>query len=486
MPPHLRLIRRWLVAGLALIFCAVYKGPGGYVDQDEYMEMAEQFWLHGSLVAPILPTTSVPPAALPPARYHRYPIGLALVSAPFVWAGALGEAVSGGWLAERTVLCLSIPVFALLACALLFSFATDPRCGVQAPASTGLAASLVFGLGSALLNYQRLYYAETAVVLFLMLALYSTLRSTIAPASHRWPFVTGLALAMALLCHYSDGFLVAGLGLGALLKTMTRSAPARQRLSQTAALLAAPLVGATLLAALNAHRFGGIFSFGYTRFVAPQAVDWAYLSQNVKHVLFVIARVAWLLPALLLMGLAIPTKSPAADGPATPATNALPKIPAALGFCLALGCVAQGLFWLCFQFFGMYPLRYSLPLTAAAAPGLILFVAHLQQRWPQFGWRIITGVLLLWSTVFFLYLDCNFMAPLIQDGDCGLRAFYRDPHDNGLRFYVWYMQAGEATGQRMFIGTAPGVVQWAVLGMLLAAGSAALARAIVLAGKKTA
>lgn len=502
-PARRQRLRRSLLFAIALLYAAVYKGPGGYVDQFEYMEMAEQVWLHGTWAAPddsiSKPRTAsagaaappAPAAALsatdntPPARFHRYPVGLALIAAPFVYLGTLVNALTGGFIAGRAVLCLLIPVLALVGAALWFEIAADPRCGIGARLPVAAATTLLFALGSTLWNHQRLFYAEVAVTTALLAALYAWLRATHstgeneAPRS-RWLAGAGAALTAAAACHYAAAPICAGLGCVWLYALATRG---HRRLQHLAALLILPAAGSGLLLTLNTLRFGAPLAFGYAGYVG--AGDWhtANMALNLKYLAFFLVRTAWAPMAIGAAAWIWLIHRP----DATPPPAAAPAARQALWPAVTLAFGLQTLFWLGFHYYGMYPLRYGLPMIALAAPGLTRLLAGLHRHGPPRAVAIFTAVGLLWSLAFFLYFDCHYQGVLIQAGDCGLRAFDTDPADGSLRFFTWYMQspppaAGQIDSTRlMFAGTAPGAAQWLILSALAFGGIAATVRALWLA-----
>ena len=203
---------RWsLCAALLLCFLAVWKGEphGGYEDVRDYFYMSEGLWLRGDMSRVdasnsrnLKPETCNLKPLVP--QYHRYSVGLAVVSGPFVILGHALQSVTHGAIGQRAVIALVIPLLAAGAGLLLFLIGRALGC----PARACVWAVLLFGLGSPILTFVRIYYADMAVVFFVLLAAWSGLLALQAAAraeqhSTVWKhaLLAGLGLAGVASCH---------------------------------------------------------------------------------------------------------------------------------------------------------------------------------------------------------------------------------------------------------------------------------------------
>ena len=197
-----------LCAALLLCYLAVWKGEplGGYEDVREYFRMSEGLWLRGDMSCVDTPGHG--------RRYYRYPVGLAVLSGPFVILGHALQNVTHGAIRQRAVIALAIPLLAAASGLLLFLTGRALDCSARACAW----AVLLFALGSPILTFVRIYYADMAVVFFMLLAawsglhaLHSAARAAEEPAAWKWALLAGLGLAGAVGCHYSSIPMAAGL-----------------------------------------------------------------------------------------------------------------------------------------------------------------------------------------------------------------------------------------------------------------------------------
>ncbi|MBI1852327.1 MAG: hypothetical protein HYR85_18460 [Planctomycetes bacterium] len=449
--PSQRPVAPWLFAGLLLCYLAVWKGDGGYLDLREYLDNAERIWLKGDLADP--PAPGEAPTA--PKRYSRFSLGLPFLSGPFVYVGALIERVSNGALGTRAITALAVPVFAALAGMLLYEIGQQTGCS----ASVSLWAALIFGLGSPLVSYARLYYAEMGLAFCLFLALWAHLRgcATAGRSGVAWTLLAGTGLAGAFACHYTSVLLVAcvWLGLaGAIL--VDRSGSRRLQLARTAALAAAPCLTGAALLWLNYVHYGSPFRTGYDPYHGPE-MDRLFVPSNLPgHLSLLLAwlvRVPWIVPVLVLWML----RSPSAH-PGKGLALRLWRVGISLGFSLQL------VFWLLFYYFPVFWMRYLMPLVALAAVGLPLLGETLARRWPRRGLTYAACALIAWNLLGVLH------------GDDGSRPVFAAA-DGSLQMYVWYMQPFEP-GKAEGFGTPAGATQAAVFILLAAAGSAALVLAL--------
>src|SRR5689334_3037856 len=98
-----------LFFGTLFLFLVIWKGDGGYGDLREYLTNTEGMWLKGDLSQPNQP-----------GKYHIHPLGISFLSGPFMLAGAVIEKITNGAIGRRSVAAFSIPVFAAIACLILY------------------------------------------------------------------------------------------------------------------------------------------------------------------------------------------------------------------------------------------------------------------------------------------------------------------------------------------------------------------------------
>ncbi|MGH7143806.1 MAG: hypothetical protein ACREJ2_06660 [Planctomycetota bacterium] len=498
-------IRLWLLLGLACFMLAIFKGIGGYLDFYEYMGMAEQLWLHGTLAAPPHRPLDLPESQLvqidaelgPPPRYYRYPLGLTVLSGPAVWLGAGLQALSGGLISERIVLALTIPGMALLAVLLWLRIATDPRCGLCLSPRNAVLAAILLVLGTPVLTFTRLFYTEIATVLWALAVLYAWLRARHAAAAgepdRRWWLCAGAALTWFTACHYADVFLAATLGVAMLLDLAgTRALSARARWARAALLMGSGLSGLAFLLIANRVRFGGALKFGYANHCFDGDISLNLVSTRVQYLTFYLLRVPWLAFAIGLLIVGRWRRPAALPAPATPVTadgTGAPTLAPIVRGGLAAAFLAQLCFWLTYRSIETFPLRYTLPMAVLGLPGLGLILHYLERRWPRFGAPTFTLAGAAWGLYCLVYFDCNGL-PLISVGDNFMRPFRDFGAGAGWRCYTWYMHP-RPTGVKAALavlngnpaGTPMGWIQILIPLVLAGAGTAALVYALRLAGR---
>ena len=462
--------RLWLAAGLMCSFLAIWKGPGGYSDLGAYLDLGERIWLEGRLALPGTPDA--------PPRYIYFAPGLPFLSGPLFWLGAAAEELTGGTISRRSVAAFTVPCLGLLACILLFE--TGRILGFDARKC--FWAALLLGLGSALLNYVRLYYAEIAVAAGLLLALWAFLRSQacVGRAGLAWLALSGLGIGAAAACHYGSAPAAVVLGLGLsltlLLDPQTSLSARRQRVGA----MALPVVVVlAVLMALNWRQWGHPLRTGYSQVFPPDrlppfCVD--YWARNLLPFARWLARTLWVVPALVGMAALLriaggsPSPGPLPSG-ARGNNSSFPPVALRNRRGLALSCwaafAAGSWSWLSFRDLSAFPLRYPMPLIALAAPGLLCLGSVLARRWPKRALIYAGLVCCVWNFAFLL------------SGDDGARIVFTDPSlGPGLHCFVWYM-APSASRWAAF-GTPVGAAQiavWCALAGLSAACLRASARA---------
>ena len=415
--------RLWFMLALVFTFGALYKGEphGGYEDLRDYFADAERLWLQFDLRI----------SDAPEAKYSRYPLGLAILSGPGVYAGEAIEYLTGGHVGRRAVMGLIVPLAAVLASMLIYEIALM----ISASERVALWSGVVFSLGSPLLTYGRLFYTDVLVLFFVLLTAWAWLRYTETGLVY-WLWVGGGALAGTFVCHYATILLVGGLWLAFALSVVRSSNPARWR--GVAALSLALSVAVGGLLCLNAYRHGNPFRSGYDYGYAEERLPMFVLS-SVPISLAALGRVFWRVPWML------------------PALCFVPRLfrvnrTLAWGVCLAFGM--QATFWLTFPEYIRFYLRYALPLMALLALALPLIPMSAARKGGPTGSRMLlySGlVLIMWNIGFFL------------SGDDVFPSFFLDPRESNPlpRCHVWYMEP-LPPDSRLW-GSVMGPVQYAVL-----------------------
>ena len=445
-------VRLYLALSLLLFFLAVWKGEphGGYCDIRDYMRAAEALWLRGELF--FVAESDEAPA------YQRYTLGLPILSGPFVLAGHALEKWTNGFIGQRAVIALIIPLMTVGAGLLIFAIGRALEC----PARSCLWAVVLFALGSPILTFVRLYYIDMAVVFLVLLAIWSALRALQAvgradssPYAWRWTALTGLSLAAITVTHYAASVMCCGLWLGTALGLLSLpgptagNAPRRRRYVALAALCAVPVIAAAALLAVNYYRFDSPFSSGYNLH-RPDGTSSMFTTTTLGRNFVCLASFCWRVPWVLLglWGLVLSAFSRAA--------------PRALfiGILLALG--GQVCLWLVFSELIRFPVRYPLPLLSLLVIGLLLAGRKLSRRWPRRGLAYSGLVCVCWNVAYFLR------------GEDVWPSFFIDPRRGpDVLCHVWYMTPFPSALSRGW-GTPVGWTQAAVLLALLAGASISL------------
>jgi len=443
--PKMRSAAAWILLSAALLFLSVWKGVPhrGYGDILQYFENTEAIWLKGELGYDA--DERAPGGRL----YHRYPIGLSVLSGPFLFAGLAVERISGGAVPQRAVTAFIIPLLALAACALVVDLGR--QLGV-APVPT-LWSALMLAAASQVLTFSRLYYTEIAILFFVLLALAAFLRARRqdTPRTARWWFLAGTGLAGITACHYGDVALSAALGMVFAAAVLMDNRHAwTQRLKALAALGAVPLLAGLGIMAVNRAYFGSGASSGYHAYYQGPMFELAHLPSNLPLLGVWLIRNPWLLPALF----AFPW---------------LFRRERWLAAAVTAGLLLQMLLWVSFIDFDRFAYRYPMPLLALGVPALLLAAKWLHERLPRRGLAYAGLVLVGFNVLWFLR------------GEDIWPSFFTVPGETGVvRCHVWYMSPLPTENPAW--GSPVGALQAAVLAALLAGSALSAARAFRLAG----
>lgn len=464
--PTERRLRVCLAAALLLLFLAVWKGDPhrGTLDMAEYFWNSEALWLRGDM-------SFVDEQGRGPL-YHRYPVGLAVLSGPFVLAGHVLDAWTHGLIKQRAVIALVIPLLTVGSVLLIYSLGRALECSAR----VSLWAALLFALGSPVLTFVRIYYCDMAVVCFALFAVWSALGMIREPArACAWAALTGAGLAGMTSCHYAASVMSIALGVSfaaAVLRLRQKAESARAPVAGAsractgpgetpllrhgrdapataavlAALCAAPVAVAAALMVLNYSRYGHVFATGYDiHYPGGSLLTTKVLDKNASTLAMFCWRTPWI--ALGLWGLLL--------GARRAADKAF--------FAGALFALAgQAAFWLFFRDTWLFPVRYLLPLLSLLAVGLLLAGQGISCRWPRRGLFYVGLVCVCWNLFYFLR------------GEDPWPSFFIDPrHGPEVRCHVWYMSP-LAPDQALHWGTPMGWPQTAILVALLTAGAALL------------
>jgi len=425
-----------LLIGLLLIFLAVWKGDGGYRDLGEYLNNAENLWLKGDLSRPDQP-----------GHYYIHPLGIAVLSGPFVLAGAVIEKISGGAIGHRDVAAFSIPFFSALACLLLYKIGRL----LNLSPLVSLWGALMLGLATPMISFTRLYFGEGGIAFSICLASWAFLHSdrTDGRAGLGWALLAGAGLAGATACHFNNLFISAILWMGMAATFFIY----RDRNARIAALSLVPLLAGAALLYMNARRFGGPFLTGYEAQMEAEAqsrsahaMSLFNVPSNLQYFGVWLLRVPWVLFAMYAM-IVLLFRQPF----------------------WAMSVVAATLAHLFFfqTFVGLraFPIRYHQSAVILASIGLLAIGDWLWRRWESRGLIYAGLVMLLWNAGHF-----------IRSTDTpSTQTFWVPPDGGGLNAYVWYMAP---QSERSVFGSPMGPLQWTVLIALLASGLAFTAWAI--------
>lgn len=430
-----------LFCGILLIFLAVWKGDGGYLDLRQYLDNAEGMWLKGDL--------SIPGE---PGHYYIHPLGIAFLSGPFVIAGAVVEKVSGGAISERSIAALSIPVFSALACLLLYKIGRE----LQLSPLVSAWGAIMLGIATPLLSFSRLYFAEGGIAFSVCLSNWAFLRArrTDEKASAKWALLAGAGLAGITACHFNNLFVSCWLWLGmAATFAFNRALDRKLRTKQIIALSVVPALAGAALLYMNARRFGSPLATGYASLLAESQHPISLLNVpiNLQYLLAWLIRVPWTLPALLLL-----TK--------------LWSVERGWALGLGLAAITHVFFFQMYYNLQVFPIRYAETAVILLSTGLLLLGNELWRRWNSRGLVYGALLMLIWNAGHF-----------IRSTDTpSSQAFWVSPHGGGVNAFVWYMSP-QVSGT--VFGSPMGPLQWAVLLALLGAGTAMLALSVQSAKK---
>ncbi len=437
-----RTIQLALVVGVLLIFLAVWKGEGGYRDLGEYLDNTENLWLKGDV--------SKPQNALykpnQPERYYIHPLGIAVLSGPFVYAGVVIEKLSFGTIGRRAVIAFSIPVYSALACLLLYKIGRE----LQLAPMVSLWAALVLAIGSPLIAFTRLYFAESGTALSLCVASWAFLRSRADERNaSAWALLAGAGLAGATACHFNNLWVSLWLWMGMSSAFLgNRMLPPNTRAKRIAALTLIPILAGAALLLMNIRRFGGPLHTGYERQLnveSPHPISLLNVPVNIPFLGLWLLRVVWAIPAFLFLLKVWRRERGWAVG-------------------IALAAISHVLFMQTFIGLPTFPIRYEQSVVIILSIGLLFLGDELWKRWKERG-LAYSGLLLFILNV----------GHFIRSTDSlSTQTFWTSPEHPKLNCYVWYMD-GPATNT---IGTPMGAFQWAVLALLLCAGCIVLAVAV--------
>jgi hypothetical protein len=420
-PVRWRATHLWLFLGTLCLYLVFWAGVDGYTDIAEYLDMAERLWLHGTLC--MGHTADGAPV------YHPYAVGLPFLSGPFVLLGAALEWLTGGAIPTRRVIALIVPVLGALSCVLLYDIGRR----LDVPHASSFTAALLLGLGSPLLSFVQLYYAETASAFFVLLALWALLQSRARGGRSRTLFLalSGAGLAGVTACHHANVMISLGLWtvfVVAELREETRDRRARRR--AVAAFTAMPLlVGAAILAVNSAHH-GGPLHTGYAhrlRQKQPEAGGrhtplqrhgrdgsqvtphfWYHdraearpelfgfaltnVPRNTVSILYWLLRVPWIVAAFVFL-------------------PSLMRERRWVGIGVLAAGAAQLLLWSTYGFtrFIFFVARFMLPLTVLCGVPLLAVTARLRERFGARGLVYAGAAGLLWNVLFFLRGDLRWL-----------------------------------------------------------------------------
>ncbi len=438
-----------LAAGLLAIHAAFWVGPFGVIDLYDYATNAERLWLDGRWDM----HSEVPGEP----RFSRFSIGLPILSAPFVYAGQLVEWLSQGAIGRRWVMTAFPPLALVGGCLLLEGIARQ----LGRSRAAARWAAIILGVSGGALYYTRCFYVEPVVGALALLSVYAFLRSAAGARRRRWLLLCGLGAGLALMCHYANLALIAGLGLGYAVVAWMQAEPGR-RAGDLLALAAAPLVVGAAVMGMNWHAFGSPLRVGYADYMAMDTVFIPHRPlRNLSGLAKLILGAPWLVAGALALWRAR-TAHPPWRG-------------CALSVLLALA--AQQFFWLSFSDYYQSPLRYELPLLMVAAVALPVLADGLAARWPARGLGYATVVLVALGVASFLSGNSDFDPPFVNDPE--------DPMYPGqITFAGWYARAlpfhRRPDYQFMADGFEPtysypltplGAIQLGVLSVLLAGGA---------------
>ena len=453
-----RSTRLFIFLGAFLLFLTFFKGDGGYHDLVYYLDDAQGLWLRGDMARPDefeeidQPDGSVVERPV----YSQYALGLAFVSGPFVLLGRGLERLTNGAIHARTVAVLIIPLLGALSALLLFEIGR----ALNVSASASMWAATLFVLGTPALTFTRLFYTETAIVFFLLFAVWAFLKTqdrTLSPwRALLWSLLAGAGLAGAGACHYAEGVTVAmlWLGMAGTFLLINEIRPDRSRVLNVFALSTLPILAVSTILYVNYLRRGHFLDTGYSSDVAEISLknigyNWRYfffaVETKVKLGLFL--RSPWIvLGAAALLASQRDAKS------------------IWLRRALVAAGLLQTLFWMSYAMLGFSPVRYLYPTTGMLSVALLCLGAQIEALWRMRG-LYLSGLLLIACNLYFFFA-----------GDDRNLSLMFAPDTHALSLYSWYMRPFP-NGILDGYGTELGVRQWFVLFTLAGFGIFCLAHA---------
>jgi len=422
-----------LVVGIMLLFLTVWKGDGGYLDLKQYLDNTESVWLNGELSKPGHP-----------GQYYIHPLGISVLSGPFMLAGVVIEKVSGGMFGRRAVAAFSIPVFSALACLLVFKTGRE----LNLSPSVSFFAAAALGVASPFFQYSRLYYGEAGIALGICVANWAFLRARRSTdgAAIAWVVLAGAGLACATACHFNNFFisLILWLAMSAAF-VLDRTQPLPMRVLRIAALSVVPILAGGAILYLNTVRFGGPFNTGYDVYMlkeTPHPVSFLNVSSNLGYLAVWLLRVPWAIPAFFALYTFFKKEPIWTVG-------------------LAASALAQLVFMQTFCGLNTFPIRYHESAVVILSIGLLVIGNAIWKRWQERG--------LIFSLILMFAFNVGDFIHVVEFGN--LRAFWRLGPNQPMLCSVWYMVPSRSP----FVPATPmGPMQWAVLAVLALSGSALL------------
>ena len=418
----------FLFCGLLLVFLSIWKGDGGYLDLRQYLDNAENLWLKGQLALPGYPGE--------PAHYHIHPLGTAVLAGPFVLLGAFADWLTGGALGARNIAVLCIPVYAAFACLLVYRIGRQLRLS----ALVSLWGAVILGVGSPMLSYTRMFFAEIGIILGICVAIHAFLkvRQSSDSKALAWALLSGTGLASVAACHFNSIFISAGLWVGMVSAFCWEARGGRRtRFERIAALSTIPVLAGIGLLCMNKLRFGSPLSTGYEGPLAMVKHPFSVLNVpiNLYYMGFWVLHVPWVMWAAFSL-----RRLWCAERGLT------------LGICIAT--LAHLSFMLIYISLATFPIRHPLPVVAVLAPGLLLGGQVLWIRWQQRGLFYTATACIVWNAALFIRADD------------GTQTFCFGPTGGPLNCFAWYMTpAGLDT-----FGTPMGFLQYCAFTALVLVG----------------
>ncbi|HYF49869.1 MAG TPA: phospholipid carrier-dependent glycosyltransferase [Planctomycetota bacterium] len=453
----------FLFFGSLLLFLSIWKGPGGYTDLHEYLDDAERLWTLFNMAVPDdfveVEDPNDPDNVIEMPRYNRYAVGLAVVSGPLVLLGDRVEKWTGREGVRRQIAAFTVPLLAAFSTVLVFLLGRE--LGFHARICHW--AAIVFAFGSPFVTYTRLFFTEIAISFFVLLALWSFLRSrarvansapspyplpqgegeTTAsaraasgeqqlPVAHSrsflWLLLCGVGLGGAVLCHYGNVWITAivwaafssillyqGLKVSEPIPSEKGLIPAAFRVF---AITLGPLLVLAGILWLNHTRYGHPLDTGYYKYDVENQIAPEFMLHNFRYAGQWLLRVPWIVLAVFF-GRKLFAREPILF----------------VGLMMAL--VVQDLFWMNYQMLGYFPYRYQQSLTVLCVPGLFFVGQAILSRWPKRGLWFAAVFLVVWNLTFVFVGDDSKSKPFLKHPQADVS---KDPEEKGWLAYVWYMK----------------------------------------------